>query len=199
MDKQWKIQTEGMQRDGKDTYHFHRYEPTPYEVLDQLFDAFPLTKDDILVDFGCGKGRLNFYVHHRFHCKTVGIEYNEEFYDIALQNLTTYSGTHKEAIRFECLYATAYEVGEQDSVFYFFNPFSFPIFSSVVNHILDSVHEHPRKVSLILYYPEEEYTNFLTQQTPFELENNVPVYAIHNKDERDRYMIFSYQPNQSKK
>lgn len=192
MDKLLNIQTEGIQRDGRDTYHFHRYEPTPYEVLEQLFQAYPLSKDDVLVDFGCGKGRLNFYIHHKFRCKTVGVEYNEVFYQCAKQNLETYNGPHKDAIRFEAIYATAYEVGEKDSVFYFFNPFSFPIFSSVVHHILDSIHQHPRKVALILYYPDEEYTNFLNQQTPFQLEKDVAVYAIHGTDNRDRYMIFSY-------
>ncbi|WP_312371969.1 SAM-dependent methyltransferase [Lachnoclostridium sp.] len=192
MDKLLNIQTEGIQRDGKDTYHFHRYEPTPYEVLDQLFHAYPLSKDDILVDFGCGKGRLNFYIHHRFHCKTVGVEYNDDFYQCAIKNLESYNSSKKEEIQFESIYATAYEVGENDSVFYFFNPFSFPIFSSVVHHILDSVLKYPRKVSLILYYPDEEYTNFLNQQTPFQLEKDVEVYAIHSNDTRDRYMIYSY-------
>lgn len=161
-------------------------------MIDQLFHVYPLSKDDILVDFGCGKGRLNFYIHHRFHCKTVGVEYNDEFYRCAIKNLESYNGPKKEAIRFESIYATAYEVGEDDSVFYFFNPFSFPIFSSVVHHILDSVLKHPRKVSLILYYPDEEYTNFLNQQTPFQLEKDVEVYAIHSNDIRDRYMIYSY-------
>ena len=43
------IHTEEIQEDGLDTYHCHRYEPTPYRVLEVLFDAFPLTKEDVLL------------------------------------------------------------------------------------------------------------------------------------------------------
>lgn len=52
------IHTEEIQEDGLDTYHCHRYEPTPYRVLEVLFDAFPLTKEDVLLDYGSGLGRL---------------------------------------------------------------------------------------------------------------------------------------------
>lgn len=36
-DKDLCIETEEIQTDGKDTYYCHRYEPTPYTVLDELF------------------------------------------------------------------------------------------------------------------------------------------------------------------
>lgn len=39
-DKDLCIETEEIQTDGKDTYYCHRYEPTPYEVLDELFTFY---------------------------------------------------------------------------------------------------------------------------------------------------------------
>ena len=59
------IQTEEIQTDGKDTFDFHRYEPTSYDVLDAVFDAFIPNSEDVLVDYGCGLGRLNFYIEKR--------------------------------------------------------------------------------------------------------------------------------------
>ena len=50
------IHTEEIQEDGLDTYHCHRYEPTPYRVLEVLFDAFPLTKEDVLLDWSRPSG-----------------------------------------------------------------------------------------------------------------------------------------------
>ena len=66
------IHTEEIQEDGLDTYHCHRYEPTPYRVLEVLFDAFPLTKEDVLLDYGSGLGRLAFYSAARFGCPCIG-------------------------------------------------------------------------------------------------------------------------------
>ena len=64
-DKTLHIQTDFIQQDGKDTFYNHRYEPTPYDVLDNLFDIFTPDPDTCLVDYGCGPGRLNFYVEKR--------------------------------------------------------------------------------------------------------------------------------------
>ena len=62
-----------IQTSGEDKYHtsakYHRYEPTPYDVLETLFNHYQLTKNDHIVDFGCGKGRLNFYIHHQIPIK----------------------------------------------------------------------------------------------------------------------------------
>lgn len=71
------IHTEEIQEDGLDTYHCHRYEPTPYRVLEVLFDAFPLTKEDVLLDYGSGLGRLAFYSAARFGCPCIGVEMAE--------------------------------------------------------------------------------------------------------------------------
>ncbi len=47
MDKKLHIYTSEIQRDGKDTYYFHKYEPTSYEVLAFFFDRFHLDKKEI--------------------------------------------------------------------------------------------------------------------------------------------------------
>ena len=46
-DKDLCIETEEIQTDGKDTYYCHRYEPTPYEVLDELFTFYTPNKTDV--------------------------------------------------------------------------------------------------------------------------------------------------------
>ncbi len=83
-DKTLHIQTDFIQQDGKDTFYNHRYEPTPYDVLDNLFSVFAPEPDSCLVDYGCGPGRLNFYVEKRFGLSSIGVEYAREFYEKAL-------------------------------------------------------------------------------------------------------------------
>lgn len=189
MDHLLKIQTSGIQKDGKDDYFNHRYEPTPYEVLDQLFDQYTINKEACFIDYGCGKGRLNFYIEHRFHCKTKGIEYNPEYYQDACHNLVSYTGRHRENIEFFNMAAQDYKVTREDTIFYFFNPFSPEIFMSTIGQIQASLYEAPRKITILLYYPDYEYTYYLDSCTEFTLTIELPI-QIEHQDERECFMIY---------
>ena len=52
-----RIQTCGRDELGADEYH-HPYEPTPYSVLERLAGSGLVGKDDVFLDYGCGKGRV---------------------------------------------------------------------------------------------------------------------------------------------
>ena len=145
---------------------YYRYEPTSYSGLICAFDE--LTKDitryDRLVDFGCGKGRVLFYVNQRFSCEVCGIEVDEELYEQALDNRAFYNTRFRdqqEKIEIIKGKAEEYEIRPEDTIFYFFNPFEINIFSQVIEHIMKSVEEHPRRILVIMYYPKEEYREHL--------------------------------------
>lgn len=184
------IHTEEIQKDGKDSYHFHRYEPTPYEVIDTLFDVYTPDKEDVLVDFGCGLGRLNFYLEHRFGIRSIGVEMVESYYLRALENKKTYNGK-RENISFVHRAAQDYEISSSDTIFYFFNPFSVNIFRRVVNHILASFESHPRKITLLLYYPEDESIFYLEHHTEFRLVDEIAASDAVAKDRRERFCVYS--------
>ena len=88
-DKQLKINTTGRQDAHADQYHYP-YEPTPYCVLQRLAESGYINKNSKLVDYGCGKGRVGFFLNHQTGCFATGIEYNEEIYNQAQENLKTY-------------------------------------------------------------------------------------------------------------
>lgn len=154
-DKDLCIETEEIQTDGKDTYYCHRYEPTPYEVLDELFTFYTPEKTDVFVDYGCGMGRLNFYIEKRYSLSSTGVEYSPVYYEKALENKKTYNG-NKDKIHFVNCKAEDYLVSKNETVFYFFNPFSPEIFHAVINRILDSFENIQESITLILYYPEDD-------------------------------------------
>ena len=186
------IETTGNQRGFNESLHFHRYEATPYALLDRLFAVYPLKPDDRLIDFGCGKGRLNFYAHHLFGTSGVGVEMNEAFLEQALENRVCYEKKHKDVhgkIRFECGLAQSYGIGIQDNKFYFFNPFSVQIFMKVVNRILRSVEKEARQVDLILFFPSGDYIDYLERQTQFELFKEV-VLPGAEKEPRERFLVY---------
>ena len=190
-DKELKIDTSGIQKDQHHSYYNHKYEPTSYEILGQLFDELPLNSSVTFVDYGCGKGRLNFYVNHRFHCHSIGIELNQSYYEDAIQNLSSYSGTHKEQIKFHCMPAQSYVLNGFETHFYFFNPFSVEIFRHVIQNIYESIEENPRECILILYYPDSDYIYYLENHTGLQFIKEIKLIGSQ-KDSRECFCVYKF-------
>ncbi|PEZ06186.1 SAM-dependent methyltransferase [Bacillus sp. AFS018417] len=187
------IKTVGEQKGFYESLHYHRYEPTPYYALEQLFSKYELKSSDQIVDFGCGKGRLNFYIHHFYHASVIGIEMNETFYQEAMDNRDSYlkkAKKSKDKIHFHCCLAQEYEIDPLDNKFYFFNPFSVQVFMNVINNILLSVEEVEREIELVLYYPSEDYIYFLDNQTSFELKEEVILPGLYERNSNERFLIY---------
>lgn len=189
MDQTMHIITEEIQHDGKDSFDFHRYEPTPYPILDTIFSAFPPKPDDILVDYGCGLGRLNFYAAYCFHVASVGIEMSDEYYHRALANKKSFVG-QKDCISFLHCRAEEYTVSKNDTIFYFFNPFSLTIFRPVIRNILLSYEEAPRTITLLLYYPEDELIFYMERHTCFQLIDEIAASDAIIRDRRERFLVY---------
>ena len=192
-DRLLRIRTTNLSEQPNQSIHYSHYEATRYSILDKLFDAYELTKSDEFVDFGCGKGRIMFYVHNRFGTAVKGVEMNEKIFRVALENQKNYMRKVKkksEPIHIECCLAEEYDVKVTENKFYFFNPFSIQIFSKTVNNILDSVDLLKREVDIILYYPNHEYIEYLETYTPFELVQEVQVPGLYNINKNERFVIF---------
>lgn len=189
------IKTVGEQKGFNKSLHYHRYEPTPYSGLEILLNQYEIKSSDRVVDFGCGKGRLNFYIHHTCGASAVGIEMNETFYKEAMENRERYAKkarNSKDKIQFQCCLAQEYEIDPRDNRFYFFNPFSVQVFMNVVNNILLSVEEVERDIEMILYYPSEDYIFFLENQTAFELKMEVRLPEAYEKNGNERFLVYGW-------
>src|SRR5690606_1389106 len=164
-DRRLGIKTVGLREwDGHDQYH--RYEPTPYKALERLFQAYRFRKGDRVVDFGCGRGRVTFSIHNRFHVPVVGIEAHAKTFEEALINKRAYRRKAKHIaapIKLKFGLAERYEVQPEDNCFYFFNPFSHRVFEKVMGNIMKSVAKAPRKIDVILFYPVPEYKEILRE------------------------------------
>ena len=64
-DKLLHIKTTGRDDSHSDQYRYP-YEPTPYSVLERLANRGYIRKDNTLIDYGCGKGRVSFYFFNPF-------------------------------------------------------------------------------------------------------------------------------------
>lgn len=193
MERHLCINTTGIKHWYLVTYHYHGYEPTPYWALDQLFQKYQdMQTSDRVVDFGCGRGRVVFYLHNRLNIPVTGVEANSSTYNEALANESTYLAGLKTEVPaplefVQCL-AQSYEIKPDENKFYFFNPFSTKIFSLVVANILASVEHHPRSVDIILYYPTVQYEQHLVCHTPFKRYCKVGLEGTN--DANDKFVIY---------
>lgn len=188
IDKQLKIHTVGRDDYKADDYH-HPYEPTPYAVLDRLIESEYVIKENILIDYGCGKGRVDFYLASKLGCKTIGIEYDERIYEAAKKNKDTFIGKCKP--EFRCIPAEEYDIEEGDC-FYFFNPFTVELLQSVIGKILASYYECPRQMYLFFYYPHPDYVAYLLTKAELQFVDEIDCRDLfEGQDDREQILIFS--------
>lgn len=190
-DRALRIKTAGTLTGIYQSAHYNRYEATPYAGLEALFDNYGLRPEGQFVDFGSGKGRVPFYVHRKYGVTATGIEMSGHLYQEALENQASYMAKTKQSngsVQFMRCLAEEYAVDPEDSMFYFFNPFSVQIFMTVVSEILESVENHPRPVTLVLYFPTADYIQFAEQSFNFIDEVRVP--GLYERNSNERFLLF---------
>ena len=183
-----KIKTTGRDDSNSDQYHYP-YEPTPYCVLERLANSGFIRKKDVVLDYGCGKGRVDFFLSYQTRAKTIGIEYDERIYNGAVENKnTTVSGNR---VSFEKQNAEVYEIPAEVNRCYFFNPFSVELLRKVMARILESYYENPREILLFFYYPSAEYVGYLMTVDELEYYDEIECGDLfEGTDAREIIMIF---------
>ena len=151
-DKLLQIKSTGRDDSNANQYNYP-YEPTPYCVLERLANSGLIRKKDVVLDYGCGKGRVDFFLSYQTRANTIGIEYDERIYESAVENKK--QAVSGGRVEFVLTQAENYVVPEEVNVCYFFNPFSVELLRKVMARITESYYENPREITLFFYYPSE--------------------------------------------
>ena len=187
-DKLLKIKTTGRDDSNSDQYRYP-YEPTPYGVLERLANSGYIGKKDVVLDYGCGKGRVDFFLSYQTKARTIGIEYDERIYQSAIENQK--NAVSKGNTEFILERAENYEVPDVVNRCYFFNPFSVELLRKVIARIVKSYYENPREIFLMFYYPSEEYISYLLTVDELEFYDEIDCGDLfEKKDSREQIMIF---------
>ena len=187
-DKHLRIKTGGRDESNADEFH-HPYEPTPYSVLERLAASDLICEENVVLDYGCGKGRVDFFLSYRTKANTVGIEYDARIYQTALENRNSVISRVKP--RFVLTGAEEYIVPPEVDRCYFFNPFSLEILQKVMARILESYYEDPREIFLFFYYPSDEYIAYLMTVDELGFYDEIECDDLFDgSDPRERIMIF---------
>ncbi|MBH1939508.1 methyltransferase domain-containing protein [Mobilitalea sibirica] len=96
-----------------DVYH------TKYSVMPIIFRFVPVARNDVLVDVGCGKGRvINYWISRRLKNQIVGLELDERVAKCTKDQLSRYKN-----ITIIAGDAIA-NLPQEGTIFYFYNPFT---------------------------------------------------------------------------
>lgn len=187
-DKLLHIKTTGRDDSQADQYHYP-YEPTPYAVLERLANSGYITKKNTLIDYGCGKGRADFFLSYQTRCKSIGIEYDERIYAVAEENQMSAVSGNRTVFVLEG--AENYQVSAEADRFYFFNPFSMTLLRKVMAKVLESYYENPREMLFFFYYPSDEYVAYLMTKEELSFFDEVDCRDLFEGDnKREKILIF---------
>ena len=182
------IETGGRDDTNADEFRYP-YEPTPYCVLERLADTGWIRREDTVLDYGCGKGRVSFFLSRRTGARTIGIEYDERIYRKALENNKT--AVPRAKSEFVWTRAEEYAVPVDVSRCYFFNPFSVEILRQVMARILESYYDEPREILLFFYYPSDEFMCYLMGMDELDFYDEIDCDDLFcTGSHRERIMVF---------
>jgi len=189
-DKRLHIRTIG--REDESSADCSPYEPTPYAVLQRLADSGHVRRKSRVLDYGCGKGRVAFFLAAAVGCRVTGIDHSPKLIDIARANRSA-SGLG-DRVRLVCCPAERYEPEDED-VFFFFNPFSQRVFDSVLRRLRRSWQDSPRALRVVCYYPSEEYLRCLEALPEAALLDDIDCGDLFNgRNPRERIVVYGFPP-----
>lgn len=187
-DKLLRIKTSGRDDSHADQYRYP-YEPTPYSVLERLAGTGYIGKKHTLIDYGCGKGRVDFFLSYQTRCRSIGIEYDDRIQKTAEENKKQAASGARTTFLLE--HAENYQVPKEADRFYFFNPFSIEILRGVIGRMLESYYEEPREMLLFFYYPSDEYVSYLMTVEELTFYDEIDCQDLFGGDNpRERILIF---------
>ena len=188
LDKYLRIRTNGRD-DSNSNFVNYPYEATPYSVLQYLSQSGHILKKDKIIDYGCGKGRVSFFLAYSTKAKMIGVEYDERLYNRALEN--SENAISSSRVSFVLSDAKEYKVPLDSTGAYFFNPFSLDVLKSVINNILESKKENSRDFKLFFYYPSKEYIEYLDSNSSIKnIEDIDCMDLFNNGDKREIIKVY---------
>ena len=187
-DKLLKIKTTGRDDTNADQYRFP-YEPTPYSVLERLANSGYIRKKTVLIDYGCGKGRVSLFLSYQTRCRSIGVEYDDRIYADAEANRE--NGVSGRRTEFLKQGAEDFKVPSDADRMVFFNPFSVEILRKVIARVTESYYENPREIMMFFYYPSDEYMSFLMTVDELEFMDDIDCKDLFpGENPREKIVIF---------
>jgi SAM-dependent methyltransferase len=156
---------------GENKARGHGYQPTRLIPLKKILAGIQpmVSADSILVDFGCGKGRVLMIASQYGFREVRGVEFARELYEIAVRNCAVYKSRHETRCEFHVIEgdAACYAIKADENVFFLFNPFDEIVLAAVLHSIETSLQQTDRNVLIIYHNPQ--YSRLIDEDKWFSL------------------------------
>ena len=133
-----------------------RYQPLPWLLLRNAIDALPVTREDVFLDYGCGMGRVLLMVARREVKRVMGIELFAQLADIARQNVNAARPRLRSPVEIIVDDATAWEVPDDVTVAFLFNPFVGTVMAAAQRRLADSLARKPRRLRVVYAHADDQ-------------------------------------------
>jgi hypothetical protein len=159
MEVRYGVRTEGdvdLEDLGVAAEHRLGYEGSHWVGVRRALRRLAVTRDDVFADFGSGKGPAVLVAATFPFQRATGVEISEDLTRSARRNLER-SRLRPRAGRVEFVSADVleYQIPDDLTVVYLYNPFTGLLFARFVERLLRSLERRPRPLRLVYNYPFE--------------------------------------------
>lgn len=137
---------------------FHHYQGASFYILHETFRHLPAEAlNGRFIDFGCGKARVLLVAANHGFSKISGIDIDKELLEVARKNISVSKLNFNEVeLKIKQADAATFQIPDDCSVLFFFNPFGEVIMSAVKDNLLNSLSRKPRKLWVVYVNPKFE-------------------------------------------
>lgn len=133
-----------------------RYEPLPWFLVRRGVRALALKKDDVFVDYGSGLGRSLLMAAHSELKRVTGVELLAPLAKLASQNVLAAKRRLKTPVEVLAADAMTWEVPDDVTVAYLFNPFIGGVMKAVQEQLRASLVRRPRPMRVLYAHADDQ-------------------------------------------
>jgi hypothetical protein len=130
------------------------YRASAWRHLGRALEGREIDRSDVLLDYGCGKGRIVYQAASLPFRRVIGVEISRDLLDVAQRNVER--NRHRlvcQDVELVCGDARTYEVPQDVTYVYMYNPFIGDVFRAAFGNLLRSLAHRPRRLTLIYVHP----------------------------------------------
>lgn len=148
----------GLEEIGIDNRLSRGYHPTDYPSIRRVLRRLSIREDrDVLVDYGCGMGRVVIYAATWPFRRIIGVEISERLSEIARANVRRARGRLRcRDVEIVTADALSYRLPEDVTIVFMYNPFAGELLAGVLAGMRRSLARAPRELTLVYKNPEPD-------------------------------------------
>jgi SAM-dependent methyltransferase len=134
----------------------HPYEPAEWRTLKRALPRRTVGPEDVFVDLGSGMGRPVLMATEYPFKRVIGVELSPQLHEAAVANLAKARVERPERVEFVCGDVREYEVPDDVTFVFLYNPFSGEVFDAAMRQVFASYDRRPRALRIVYRFPLED-------------------------------------------